>query len=106
MWKRYIDDCFVVFKGISSDKLLEKCNDIHHNIQFTIEEPVRKVLPFLDLSVEQTQSKFEYALYSKPSHCGSVIHWTSHHPRPRSLLINVLKNEFRRAIRNSSNEHA
>ena len=42
--------------------------------------------------------------YSKPSHSGSVVNWTSHHPR--SLLINISKNEFRRAIRNSSNKHA
>jgi len=102
LWKRFIDDCFVVFKDISSHELLDKCNDIHPDVQFTFEEPVGNVLPFLDLSVERANSEFKYALHSKPCHSGNVIHWTSHHPR--SLLVNIAKNELRRAIRNSSSK--
>ena len=43
---------------------------------------------------------FSHRLYTKPSHSGAVIPWSSHHPR--ALLFNILKNEIRRATRNGS----
>ena len=43
---------------------------------------------------------FCYELYTKPSHSGSVIPWSSHHPK--SLLCSILTSEFRRATRNGS----
>jgi hypothetical protein len=100
LWKRYIDDCFIVYRNLSGEQLLEKCNDVHPDILFTIEQPVNNKLPFLDLTVERQGGKFSFSLFSKTCHSGNVIHWSSCHPR--STLFNILKNEIRRAIRNSS----
>ena len=99
-WLRYIDDVFVVFEGISSQELLAICNDVHSHIRFTIEEAQNNALPFLDVLVKPQNQRFTTTLYAKPSHSGSVIPWASHHPR--YLLINILKNELRRALRNGS----
>ena len=100
LWKRFLDDCFVIYKDMTSDELVHKCNDFHSDISFTCETPVNNILPFLDLDIKLKANKFSFTLHSKPCHSGNVIHWSSHHPR--SVLINVLKNEIRRAIRNSS----
>ena len=99
-WIRFIDDVFLVYTGIPSDTLLKTCNDVHPSIEFTIEEPTNDCLPYLDVMVRRNIDCFSTTLYVKPSHSGSVIPWTSHHPR--HLIINVLRNELRRAIRNGS----
>ena len=57
-------------------------------------------LPFLDLLISRCGDRFTFSLYSKPSHSNHVIPWTSHHAR--SILINALSNEFRRAISHGS----
>ena len=103
LWKRFIDDCFVIYKDLSCEELVNKCNDIHADIHFTFEEPVNNIFPFLDLSIELKDGSFQHTLFYKHCHSGNVIHWTSHHPR--SVLINILNNEMKRAIRNSSNKN-
>ena len=100
IWLRFIDDIFIVFEDISPQNLLEVCNDVHSHINFTIEEAQGNSLPFLDVLVEVSEQQFTTTLYAKPSHSRSVIPWTSHHPRYQ--LINILKNELRRALRNGS----
>jgi hypothetical protein len=51
-WKRYVDDVFVIYKGMETGQLVEMCNDIHPDISFTIEEPIMNGLPFLDVFVK------------------------------------------------------
>ena len=99
-WKRYCDDVFLIFHDIEHDNLLSTCNDIHPNIQFTLEIPINNTLSFLDLSLSVYEKKFTYCLFSKPCHSGCAIPWTSHHPK--YVIRNILKNEIRRALRNSS----
>jgi hypothetical protein len=100
VWKRYVDDVFLVYCDLSPTDLLTVCNDVHPNIVFTIEEPTNASLPYLDLLLTHAGDYFAYQLYAKPSHSGAVIPWSSHHPR--SLLVNILKNEIKRATRNGS----
>ena len=100
LWKRFIDDVFVLYKEMPPQELLSICNDVHPNIVFTIEQPVNGTLPFLDVLLSHHEDRFSYRLYVKPSHSGAVIPWDSHHPR--SMIINILKNEMRRATRNGS----
>ena len=99
-WVRYIDDVFLIYENISETELLAVCNDVHPHISFTIEEPKYNSLPYLDLLVTAKNGSFTTTLYSKPMHSGSVIPWTSHHPR--RFLLSVLRNELKRAIRNGT----
>ena len=85
----------------SATELLLVCNDIHPNIQFTIEKSSGDVLPYLDLKVKMTEDSFSHTLYTKPSQSRVTIPCRSHHPR--YILINVLYNEPLRTHNNESN---
>lgn len=102
MWKRFIDDVFLVNKNLPEPELLDRCNDVHPNICFTLETPVDRELPFLDvkLKIDDNTRKFKTTFYHKSCHSNAVIPWSSHHPR--HVKINVLKNDIQRAIRNGS----
>ena len=39
LWKRFVDDTFVILKKIHKDEFLTHINSVDHNIQFTTEEP-------------------------------------------------------------------
>ena len=73
LWKRYVDDVFVIFDDITIEELLVECNDVHPNISFTIEEPKNSSIPFLDLKLFKCNGYFSFELYCKPTHSGAVI---------------------------------
>lgn len=91
---------FLIYDDLSPPELLSVCNDVHPNIVFTIEEPMNESIPYLDVKLNRSEDGFTYQLYSKSTHSGAVIPWSSQHPR--SLLFNILKNEVRRATKNGS----
>ena len=52
LWKRFVDDTFVILKKIHKDEFLTHINSVDHNIQFTTEEPRPDgSLPFLDILI-------------------------------------------------------
>jgi len=99
VWKRYIDDCFVV-SSVSPQDTLRSCNQVNAAIKFTLEEPTNDVLPFLDLKVQLNVSSFTTSLHVKPLHSGTYLPFDSFCPldRKRSLV----KSELLRSKRNSS----
>jgi hypothetical protein len=100
LWKRFIDDIFVVYEEISDGDLLSVSNGVDPSISFTFEPPIDGSLAFLDVMLHASGCLFTYTLHVKPSRSSHVIPWNSHHPR--SLLRNIVCNEMRRAIRNGS----
>ena len=54
-YRRYVDDCFLVFRDISHvNKFKEYINNIHSNIKFTFELEQNSTLPFLDTLIRKT----------------------------------------------------
>ena len=52
MWKRFVDDTFVVMKKAHKEQFLTHLNSVDKNIQFTTEEPRPDgSLPFLDILI-------------------------------------------------------
>ena len=52
MWKRFVDDTFVVIKAAQKQNFLDHINSLDHHIQFTSEEPRPDgSMPFLDILV-------------------------------------------------------
>ena len=64
LWKRYIDDVFVVFKDMANYDLLTKANNVNPAIQFTLETSEDHHLPFLDLLIYRNGNRIETRLYS------------------------------------------
>ena len=95
-YRRYVDDCFLLFRDSSHVNLfLEYLNNQHPNIKFTSEIEVNHVLNFLDASIYFTGSNFKTSVYRKDSFTGLGLNFFSF--LPISYKINSIKTLFNRA---------
>jgi hypothetical protein len=94
IWKRFIDDIFVVWKH-GEDNLktfLSNINNHHPTIKFTWEYSTKEI-PFLDTIVYKNGNKLGTRIYHKPTDNKQYLHFESSHPRrqkesvPYGLLI-------------------
>ena len=86
-WHRYVDDILVCFTGTDRQLsiFLDFINNIHKNIQFTLEVETNNSINFLDLKITREENKHKFAIFHKPSHTDITIHNTSLHPHPQKL---------------------
>ena len=78
VYRRYVDDCFLLFK--SSDHVplfLNYLNHQHPNISFTSELEKDGKLPFLDVEISRSNGKFSTSVYPKPTFTGLFTHFHS-----------------------------
>ena len=77
-FRRYIDDCFVVFRSRDHvSPFLHYLNSQHPNISFTCELENDGKLPFLDILVERSDSDFSTSVYRKPTFTGLFTNFHS-----------------------------
>ena len=81
MWKRFVNDTFVVMKKAHKEEFLTHLNSVDKNIQFTSEEPRPDgSIPFLDILVTSGEDgRLDTTVYRKPTHTDQYMHWDSHH---------------------------
>ena len=81
MWKRFVDDTFVVMKKAYKEEFLTYLNSVDKNIQFTNEEPRPDgSIPFLDILITPGEDgRLDTTVYWKPTHTDQYMHWDSHH---------------------------
>lgn len=87
-WVRYVDDILICFNGSNRqlDLFVTYINNIHDNINFTIERESERQINFLDLTLIRTiDNNFEFKIFHKPSHTDMIIHETSAHPHSHKL---------------------
>ena len=77
-WKRYVD---VRSSGSKNEVeiILNHLNSIEPSIQFTVEREKKKILPFLDSIVKQTDHG-KCCIPRKPTHTEKYVSFDSHHP--------------------------
>ena len=95
MWKRYVDDTFVVWEhGLESEltSFLEHLNSLRPSIQFTCEVEEGGKLPFLDVQSVRNGSSLETSVYRKKTHTDRYLHYNSHHhPRVKVGIVKTFK---------------
>ena len=86
LWKRYIDDIFVIWDGdiASLNNFLVSLNSTHPHISFTSTSDQHSI-DFLDITVYKgvsfsTKGILSYKPYSKPTNHHLYVHANSHHP--------------------------
>ena len=80
MWKRYVDDTFVVIKKNNLETFHEHLNNIEASIKFTMETESNNFLPFLDvLVVKEKSGNLTTELYQKPTHTNRYLNFNSKH---------------------------
>ena len=70
-YKRYVDDCFLVFRNEQhAPRFLNYLSSKHRNISFTMEVENNKQLPFLDVLITKCDNSFSTTVYRKPTFSG------------------------------------
>ena len=89
MWKRFVDDTFVVIKTACKEEFFKHINSIEESIQFTAEDTQADgSLPFLDaLVTPQADGTLSTSLYRKPTHTNQYLHWDSHHAISAKYIV-------------------
>ena len=103
LWKRFVDDTFVVIKKCHQEEFFHHINSIEESIQFTAENThADGTLPFLDvLVIPQPDGSLSTAVYRKPTHTGQYLQWDSHHAI--SAKYSVISTLFHKAKEVCSN---
>ena len=104
-YKRYLDDTFVLFsRQDQAQSFFNFINNVHPNIQFTMEQENSGKLPFLDTSVSRNikdgVTSFETSVYRKPTFSGLGLSFFSH--SSSKFKINAIKTLIQRAYKISS----
>ncbi|XP_063955553.1 uncharacterized protein LOC135154175 [Lytechinus pictus] len=98
VWKRYVDDTFIIVNRSETDSLLSYMNSQQPSIQFTLETEQGGKLAFLDTLVQRHEGgKLSTSVYRKPTHTDQYIPYDSHHDK--SVKKGLVKCLFDRAAR-------
>ena len=97
LWKRFVDDTFVIIEARYKEEFFQHINSIDENIQFTAENTrVDGVMPFLDtLVIPQNDGSLLTTVYRKPTHTNQYLQWDSHYAI--SATYSVIRTLFHRA---------
>ena len=105
MYRRYIDDTFLLFKDPSHAPLfLAYVNSKHPSIRFTIQTEINNSLPFLDVNVERLCNRFETSVFRKDSFTYLSTSFFSF--CCNLFKTNVIKTLLFRALRNCSSSES
>ena len=107
LYRRYIDDCIVVWLHGMEQLLefVEFMNSRHPDIKFTIdhtEQNAEHNVSNLDLLISVENGNINWELFMKPSHSG--VHLSFNSALPGEVKSSVAVEQFRRARRNASTE--
>ena len=81
IYRRYVDDTFLIFKSPTHVQLfLDYLNSKHPNIKFTSDNEENSTLPFLDMNVKHNSNKISTSMYRKPTFTGLFSKYASFTP--------------------------
>ena len=103
LYVRYLDDTGTLAKNTEhAQYMLTHINSWHPMIKFDLETPDESgFLPILDTKVKiQEDGTLSTKIFTKTSNKGITLHHHSHHPT--SIKRAIVRNEVRRAVRNST----
>ena len=93
VWRRYVDDTWVVQQQKHQQQFLQHINTVDPSIQFTVEEAKEDgSIPFLDTVIRpEEDGSFTKGVYRKPTHTDLYLPWDSAHDiAARYSVINTL----------------
>ena len=81
LWRRFVDDTFVIIKKTQKESFINHINSIDEKIQFTMEDSREDgSMPFLDTLVTPCpDGSLSTRVYRKPTHTDLYLQWDNHH---------------------------
>ena len=104
LWKRYVDDTFVILQQSQKEGFLQHINSVDASIKFTTEEPKDDgSMPFQDtLVTPKEDGTLTTCVYRKPTHTDLYLQCDSHHNLAcKFSVINTLTHRARAVCSNS-----
>jgi len=105
-WYRYVDNTFIQWKLEKNElnQFLKHINNIHNNIQFTMETENNQQIAFLDVLIKRApEGKFSTTVYRKNTHTDRYLHADSHHcPSQKMGFLHTMAT---RAVRKANEQH-
>ena len=98
IYKRYVDDTFLLFQNINQiEKFKYYLNLQHANIKFTSETEMNNSLSFLDIKIVRENNKFTTSVYRKPTFSGVFTNFESFIPNSYkyALIFTLLHRAFK-----------
>ena len=93
LWRRFVDDTFVIIKKTQKESFISHINSIDDKIQFTMEDSRGDgSMPFLDTLVTPCSDvSLSTKLYRKPTHTDLYLQWDIHHSiAPKYSVVSTL----------------
>ena len=92
LYRRYVDDTFLLFKSKEHVELFRSyLNSKHPNISFTCDLEENSILPFLDVKVQRSDGQFITSIYRKPTFTGLFSKFYAFSPlKNKENLISTL----------------
>ena len=104
IWKRYVDETFVVIESAKKEKFPKHINKMDPHIKFTTDDAKADVsIPFLDTVVmSQSDNSLLTSVNRKPTHTDLYLQWDSHHHLSAQFsVINTLKHRAKTVSSNN-----
>ena len=79
VWERFVEDIYSILKPMHLENFFHHINNLHQNIQFTIEEESNGKLAFLDTLLKRNNGEISVMVYRKPTHTDQYLHYSCHH---------------------------
>ena len=77
-YRGYVDDiCSVFNNSFEAKEYFNYIDTSHHNIKFTMENEVNKIIPFLDVLIDNSQNILKTSTYHKSTYSGLLLNYTS-----------------------------
>ena len=85
VWKRYVDDSFVIIKKNSVSTFHDTLNSIDPKISFTIETENNGQISFLDTLLSRKDGVVTIDVYRKSTHTDRYLDFYSHHEKKHKI---------------------
>ena len=81
LWKRFVDDTFIIIQRRHKESFLQHLNSMNNNIHFTCEDAKDDgSIAFLDMLISPNENgRLNTTVYRKDTHTDQYLHWNSNH---------------------------
>ena len=87
LYGRYVDDIIIVYnnKEDISKNILDKFNQIHPKLKFTLETEINNTINYLDITIKRNNHNLQFSIFRKSTTSKLSINNNSCHPEQHKI---------------------
>ena len=98
IWLRYVDDILAIVPTRTNvSTLLQRLNEVHPTIKFTLEREVSERISFLDVVLHRINGRLRFSVHRKATNKDDFVHFFSSHSRrvKQSVVVGFFLRAYR-----------